>query len=478
MQVILARGASWTEGAIMEWTIRLEAKTGWGEVTTCEIGALHRSLGDLTADGVGLSLAEAKALLAALQQRIVQSQIDEYVTCARVCPDCLKLRPLRDQRTRTLQTLFGTVDVAAPRIRLCACADTLGLFDVSLSPLSDLLPDRCTGELRRLQTDLGARHSFREATRLLETFLPCSPPNHASVRNRLHRVAGWIEAAEAVEAAAPPAPAVLRRRCKAPAEIVVMIDGAHLRAVPDHPSRHLDVTVGKVETAGRLPRRFALAPLGTEQPAQTVRAALISQGWQPGRPVTVISDGEPALLNLVRAATGEPVRHILDWWHLSVRVRHIEQALAGIYALRPTYQAGLDYVSVDVERLRHLIWNGYAEEAGQALWALTHLASEAIYLNGEYLGPAVRRFLLHCQELRGYLANNEDALIDYGTRYRAGRPISSSRAEGSVAEIANARMGKRRRMCWSPRGAHCVASVRAAVLDGRLHDLTTMRFAA
>jgi hypothetical protein len=57
----------------MEWTIRLEARTGWGEVTTCEIGTLHRSLGDLTADGVGLTLAESKALLAELQQRIVQS---------------------------------------------------------------------------------------------------------------------------------------------------------------------------------------------------------------------------------------------------------------------------------------------------------------------------------------------------------------------------------------------------------------------
>ena len=422
-----------------------------------------------------MGLAEAKVLLAELQQKIVQSQVDEYVTCARVCPDCLKLRRLRDRRTRCLQTLFGTVQVAAPRIRLCACADTLGMVDVSLSPLSHLLPDRCTGELRRMQAELGARHSFREATRLLETFLPCSPPNHASVRNRLHRVAGRIEA---VEAAAPPAPDVPRQQRNAPAEIVVMIDGAHLRAVPAHPSRHLDVTVGRVETAGRLPRRFALAPLGAMKPAQAVRAALASQGWQPSRPVTVLSGGEPALLNLVRAATGEPVRHILDWWHISMRVRHIEQSLAGIYALRSTHQTGLDYISVDVERLRHLIWNGYADEAGQALWALSHLANEAIYLNGDHLGPAVRRFLLHCQELRTYLANNDSALIDYGTRYRAGQPISSSRAEGSVAEIANARMAKRRRMRWSPRGAHCVATVRAAVLDGRLHDLTTMRLAA
>ena len=84
------------------------------------------------------------------------------------------------------------------------------------------------------------------------------------------------------------------------------------------------------------------------------------------------------------------------------------------------------------------------------LWALTHLASEAICLNGEHLGPAVRRFLLHCRDLHGCLADKEGALIDYGTRYRAGRPISSSRAKGSVAEIANARMVKRRRMCSSP----------------------------
>ena len=172
------------------------------------------------------------------------------------------------------------------------------------------------------------------------------------------------------------------------------------------------------------------------------------------------------------------MRHILDWWHISMRARHVEQALADIYALRPMHRAGLDYISVDVERLRHLIWNGYAAEAGQALWALGHLASEAIYLNGNHLGPAVRRFLTHCQELRAYLTNNESALIDYGPRYRSGRPISTSRAEASVDEIANARMAKRRRMRWSPRGAHCMAAVRVAVLDGRLYDLTSTRFAA
>lgn len=66
------------------------------------------------------------------------------------------------------------------------------------------------------------------------------------------------------------------------------------------------------------------------------------------------------------------------------------------------------------------------------------------------------------------LANNWDALTNYGWRHRNGFPISSSRAEGCVDDIGNARMGKRRRMRWSPKGAHRVAVTRAAVLDGRL----------
>jgi hypothetical protein len=77
------------------------------------------------------------------------------------------------------------------------------------------------------------------------------------------------------------------------------------------------------------------------------------------------------------------------------------------------------------------------------------------------------RFVAHCTELRGYIENNEGALIDYGRRYRAGKPISSSRAEGTVNQLVNARMNKRRQMRWSPKGAHRVLQVRTAVLGGR-----------
>jgi hypothetical protein len=290
----LARCGIW-KGRTMEWTIKLEARSGWGEVETIEVGRLKRRVVGLTADEVGLTLAEGKDLLSELQRLVLQTQMEEYTMCARVCQECLTMRRQRDCRTRTIQTLFGTVKVDAPRISICPCSNEMGFVDLSFSPLVQLFPDRCTPELRRVHAELGARHSFREASQLLSTLLPCSPTNHATIRNRTHRIAAEIEAKT------PEAPKDVPASTD---EMVVMIDGAHIRAAPGYQSRHLDVTVGKVEVTGRQPRRFALAPKGSDHPLAPIRAALVEQGGHPGQPLAVISDGEAALPNLMRAAAG------------------------------------------------------------------------------------------------------------------------------------------------------------------------------
>jgi len=444
----------------MEWTIKLEARSGWGAVETIEVGRLDRHVIGLTADEVGLTLAEGKDLLSELQRLVLQTQMEEYVICARVCRECLTLRRQRDCRTRTLQTLFGTVEVDAPRISICPCSNEMGFVDLSFSPLADLLPDRCTPELRRVQADLGARHSFREAAQLLSTLLPCSPANHATIRNRTHRIAAEIEAK------APEAPRDV------PAlndEIVVMIDGAHIRAVPGYQSRHLDVTVGKVEVSGRQPRRFALAPKGSDRPLTAVRAALVEQGWHAGRPLTVISDGEAALPNLVRAATGEPVRHILDWFHLSMRMRPIQQVLAGLSSRQLRDPEPVQTAHDSIERIRHLLWHGRPVDADEEIVLLLGHGSKIAERNGISVQESTNDLQRLCSELKGYAQNNRDVIINYHRRYHGKQPVSTARAEGCVDEIANARMGKKQRMRWSPTGAHRLARVRAAVLDGRLN---------
>jgi hypothetical protein len=134
--------------------------------------------------------------------------------------------------------------------------------DVSQSPLAELLPDRCTPEFRRLQAELSARHSYREAARLLEKFLPCGSVNHGTMRNRTHRIADDLEAA----VHSPSEPDVAT-------DITMAIDGAHIRAAHGYQARHIDVTVGKIEVAGKPPRRFALAPKGAIAPLATLRSA-------------------------------------------------------------------------------------------------------------------------------------------------------------------------------------------------------------
>jgi hypothetical protein len=203
-----------------------------------------------------------------------------------------------------------------------------------------------------------------------------------------------VESAEI--STAPPSNACREPNGRTDDGITVLIDGAHVRAAPGPQTRHLDVTVGKVEAPGRKPRRFALAQLAADRPPAQIRAALTDQGWTGEQPVTVISDGEAALPELVRRATRRDIRHILDWWHISMRVRHTEQALTGVYALEPVHRGGLDMVEFGISRLRHLIWNGYHKEARRELFDVQHLAREAVYLNGERLRPAVSGLLARC----------------------------------------------------------------------------------
>ncbi|WP_419906533.1 ISKra4 family transposase [Hoeflea sp.] len=433
----------------MDVRIIVETTSETGEKRTEELCSL--SLTDQCHSELGLNLEQGKAILSQLQGSILRHQIEEISAASRTCPCCGRSRFVHDYRTRVLDTLFGRFRLKVPRRRKCSCRK--GQSEL-LSPFAQVLRDRVTPELRMLQAELGARHSFREAARILETFLPCAKQQNTTVRNRLGKVAKDIANAQ------PPICDTLSANPP-----TVFIDGAHIRCRPEYQKRHLDVVVGKIETHDMC-RRFGLAPQAAPSPAAQLRRDLDALGWDGQRPVTVISDGEAALPNLIRGATNGKIKHILDWWHISMRVQHVETAIKGLVQ-RKDFPATTAILMTPVETLRWNLWHGKIQVAGTHLqWMMFDCARLAKYRLA--VRDQAQRALARCHDLHSYLASNMGSLVNYGERYRSGLPISTSRAEGCVDDIGNARMGKRRRMRWSPRGAHNVAVTRAAALDGRL----------
>jgi hypothetical protein len=74
-------------------------------------------------------------------------------------------------------------------------------------------------------------------------------------------------------------------------------------------------------------------------------------------------------------------------------------------------------------------------------------------------------------EFAGYIRHNTASLINYGERYRAGEPISSSLAEATVNVVISKRFAKRQQMQWTQRGAHLLLQTRTRTLDGSLRSL-------
>ncbi len=349
--------------------VRIIVETTFENGTTKRrrLGRLSRPFRRTQPEGFGMWLQDAKTVLEQLQNAILLDQIEEISEASRICPDCDGVRAIHDYRSRVLNTLFGRFQVKAPRIRRCACsAKSDVVLGGPLSPLAYFFPDRSTPELRRLQAELGARHSFREAARILETFLPCAKQVNTSARNRLCTVARDIDAIEQTE------PVLAEPAENAPG-LTVFLDGAHIRCRPEYQKRHLDVVVGKIESHNKC-RRFDLVLQAVLSPASQLRHDLRALGWDHRQTVTVISDGEPALPNLVRDAVGGTVRHILDWWHISMRIQHVENAVKGLLQTE-----GFSDIPVlfkrPAETLRWYLWHGKVMKATTSLqWLMVDCA--------------------------------------------------------------------------------------------------------
>ena len=84
-----------------------------------EVACLKR--GTLTAEELGLNLAEAKQILHSVQQSLTNQQILEYTAACLPCPDCGRKRPQKGHHAIIVRTLFGKLTLNSVRLYQCDC---------------------------------------------------------------------------------------------------------------------------------------------------------------------------------------------------------------------------------------------------------------------------------------------------------------------------------------------------------------------
>ncbi len=144
-------------------------------------------------EDLGLSIAEGKALTAAIQQQLVDAQVATWAERHRCCEACGARRHSKGSHPVIFMTLYGDVGISSPRLHRCPCQGTGG--PATMSPLRDLIPDHVAPERLYLEARWSSLVPYAAAAGLLADVLPiASGANATTLREHTLRVAERAEA--------------------------------------------------------------------------------------------------------------------------------------------------------------------------------------------------------------------------------------------------------------------------------------------
>ena len=265
-------------------------------------------------------------------------------------------------------------------------------------------------------------------------------------------------------ASPPPAPAAEAQA------IALSIDGGHVRSVQRYQARSFEVMLAQVSNDDGKQIVFSSMPAEADRQRDQLRGVLQELGATSATLITVLSDGADGPRSLGEAASIGPTHHVLDWFHLAMRIQHVAQAAKGWpNAAAADCEAGRRLADT-VERIRWRLWHGQVgrglELIGETTVMLDAMAGAAS--PAATVALKVGRLL---GELEAYVCGQSDIIIDYATARRREQPTSTAVTESTVQWLLHRRMNAQQQMRWTPRGAHLMLKVRCAVMNGTLeHD--------
>lgn len=430
-----------------------------GKETALDIASLEKELNG--PETLGLSLSEAKNILQNLQQEIVGNQIEKALEKHAKCPDCKRSLSLKDRRTVKYRTLYGTLNVQNPRYYLCRKCHKSN-SKIFLTPLADLLKDHTSPELSYLEAKWASLMSYGLTVDLLKDSFPIDEhlcietvrKNTLRISEKLNNLLG-----EEKHVYAPPFAKKVANVNKE--STIVGLDGGYLRAW-DNKKTNFELIAVKSIPKNHKPCVIGLVSSEDEKPKRRLLEMLKAQGIRENDKICFMSDGGESLKNLQKYISPN-AQHILEWFHITMKITVLGQYLKGLGHVNPEQAA----VAVKtLESIKWKLWHGKPLDALTKILKLSDLSAAHAKAYSKYVG-----LIKHISEFFNYISNNVHIIANYAKRWKEGKLISTAFVESLVNYFVSKRFCKKQQMQWSKKGAHLLIQVRAKVINNELRNI-------
>jgi len=355
------------------------------------------------------------------------------------CPSCSGEIIKQGKRKSTFHDVFTDHEVKMQRVKCNTCG-----FEPASTVRTFLKGHTMSADLTKIQSELGAENTFRDAEEIFNKFSNKSRKinNHNRIKLTTETVGLSLkEVNRAEKELLNPTESL---------ELILNVDGGHIKskATEQRSFEALTSVIYRPDALESNPKgtrnylsskscaASALDDNGKEIITSTIIAA-IKEGMTENTHITALSDGAKNCWNIINSLKPlcKKITPILDWFHLSMKMENISLP-------EPT--------KIKFKRIKWHLWRGNCSAALIRLNQLKELLKDI-------------KAIIKIKKFITYIENNSDKIIDYRKRKKTGLVFTSNLAESTVESLINKRCKGQQHMKWTREGLDPILQLRAQI---------------
>jgi transposase-like protein len=394
-----------------------------------------------TIDQIGLETSAQQQLVQSTADKLIELQ-GALVNAHETCPRCQHKVIKGGKTSCEVHALNTDHEIKIQKYRCPVC------HWASSDSIKTMYGTDVHTSLTKVQAELGSNYSHRKTETVLK-LMAFEQKRAVNNRQRIKRVLD--EVGEIIDSynTADVSEAEIT---KAASALIVNVDGAHV-ATQEQEKRSFEVMAGTIyrpedvqrinENENVIKHKICVASAREDQQA-SMKVMLVTAAKRAGMTktttITAFSDGAANCKAVINALAGHcgQLTAILDWFHIAMRFQNILSS--------PVLS---DDLQEELKNAKWKLWHGKKEECCEKL---------------NFIVPKIEdeKIKKKVLQLKQYLENNFDILVNYEERKNHKLTFTSNIAESTVENLVNSRCRQTGKMKWLREGVHALLQIRCA----------------